>query len=33
MLRLRDGSVLRASRTYVPALADALQQLNMRPDS
>jgi two-component system LytT family response regulator len=33
MLRLRDGSVLRASRTYVPALADALQQLNMKPDS
>lgn len=32
LLRLRDGSVLRASRTYVPALADALQQLNTRSD-
>jgi two-component system LytT family response regulator len=28
LLRLRDGSVLRASRTYMPALAEALQQLN-----
>ncbi len=27
LLRLRDGSVLRASRTYMPALAEALQQL------
>lgn len=26
LLRLRDGSVLRASRTYMPALAEALQQ-------
>ncbi|MRW85492.1 response regulator [Pseudoduganella sp. FT26W] len=25
LLRLRDGSVLRASRTYMPALAEALQ--------
>ena len=33
LLRLRDGSVLRASRTYVPSLADALQQLNTRFDS
>jgi two-component system LytT family response regulator len=33
MLRLRDGTVLRASRTYVPALADALQQLNTQADS
>lgn len=30
LLRLRDGSVLRASRTYMPALADALQHLNKR---
>jgi two-component system LytT family response regulator len=28
MLRLRDGSVLRASRSYMPALAEALQHLN-----
>lgn len=28
LLRLRDGSVLRASRTYMPALAEALQHLN-----
>jgi two-component system LytT family response regulator len=28
LLRLRDGSVLRASRTYMPALAQALQHLN-----
>jgi len=28
LLRLRDGSVLRASRTYMPALAEALQQLD-----
>lgn len=27
LLRLRDGSVLRASRTYMPALAEALQRL------
>jgi two-component system LytT family response regulator len=26
LLRLRDGSVLRASRTYMPSLAAALQQ-------
>lgn len=26
MLRLRDGSVLRASRSYMPALSEALQQ-------
>lgn len=31
LLRLRDGSVLRASRTYMPALAEALQQLNKQP--
>lgn len=30
LLRLRDGSVLRASRTYMPALADALQHLNQQ---
>ncbi|CAN7614085.1 LytR/AlgR family response regulator transcription factor [Massilia sp. LjRoot122] len=28
LLRLRDGSVLRASRSYMPALAEALQHLN-----
>ena len=28
LLRLRDGSVLRASRSYMPALTAALQQLN-----
>lgn len=28
LLRLRDGSVLRASRSYMPALAEALHQLN-----
>jgi two-component system, LytTR family, response regulator len=33
LLRLRDGSVLRASRTYMPALAAALQQLEARSDS
>jgi len=33
LLRLRDGSVLRASRTYMPALAEALQQLEARSDS
>lgn len=31
LLRLRDGSVLRASRTYMPALAEALQHLNRHP--
>jgi two-component system LytT family response regulator len=31
LLRLRDGSVLRASRTYMPALAEALQHLNKTP--
>lgn len=30
LLRLRDGSVLRASRTYMPALAEALQHLNRK---
>jgi two-component system LytT family response regulator len=30
LLRLRDGSLLRASRTYMPALADALSHLNQR---
>jgi two-component system LytT family response regulator len=30
LLRLRDGSLLRASRTYMPALADALQHLNKK---
>jgi two-component system LytT family response regulator len=30
MLRLRDGSVVRASRTYMPALAEALQELNRK---
>lgn len=33
LLRMRDGSVLRASRTYMPALAAALQQRKTRPDS
>ena len=33
LLRLHDGSVLRASRTYMPALAAALQQLAARTDS
>jgi two-component system LytT family response regulator len=33
LLRLRDGCVLRASRTYMPALAAALQQLEARSDS
>ncbi|MBD8656535.1 response regulator transcription factor [Oxalobacteraceae sp. CFBP 13730] len=28
LLRLHDGSVLRASRTYMPALAEALQHLD-----
>lgn len=30
LLRLRDGSLLRASRTYMPALADALDHLNQK---
>ncbi|MGI4721307.1 MAG: LytR/AlgR family response regulator transcription factor [Janthinobacterium lividum] len=30
LLRLRDGSVLRASRTYMPALAEALQHLDKK---
>lgn len=30
LLRLRDGSVVRASRTYMPALTDALQQLEKK---
>jgi two-component system LytT family response regulator len=30
LLRLRDGSVLRASRTYMPALTDALTHLNKK---
>lgn len=30
LLRLRDGSLLRASRTYMPALADALDYLNQK---
>jgi two-component system LytT family response regulator len=33
MLRLRDGSVLRASRSYMPALTKALQHLNTKTDS
>lgn len=33
LLRLRDGSVLRASRTYMPALTAALQQLEAKTDS
>jgi two-component system, LytTR family, response regulator len=32
LLRLRDGSVLRASRSYMPALADALEHLNNKPE-
>jgi two-component system LytT family response regulator len=32
LLRLRDGSVLRASRTYMPALAEALQHLNKKSE-
>lgn len=28
LLRLRDGGLVRASRTYMPALVDALQHLN-----
>ena len=30
LLRLRDGSLLRASRTYMPALAEALDYLNKK---
>jgi two-component system LytT family response regulator len=30
LLRLRDGSLLRASRTYMPALTDALTYLNKK---
>jgi two-component system LytT family response regulator len=30
LLRLRDGSLLRASRTYMPALTDALSHLNKK---
>jgi two-component system LytT family response regulator len=30
LLRLRDGSLLRASRTYMPALAEALEHLNKK---
>jgi two-component system LytT family response regulator len=30
LLRLRDGSLLRASRTYMPALAEALHHLNKK---
>lgn len=30
LLRLRDGSLLRASRTYMPGLVDALQYLNKK---
>ncbi|MDB5958744.1 MAG: Two-component system response regulator [Massilia sp.] len=32
LLRLRDGSVLRASRSYMPALAEALQQLDKKSE-
>jgi two-component system LytT family response regulator len=31
MLRLRDGSVLRASRSYMPALTEALRHLDKKP--
>lgn len=31
LLRLRDGNVLRASRSYMPALAKALQHLGKQP--
>lgn len=30
LLRLRDGSLLRASRTYMPALVNALQHFNQK---
>jgi len=32
LLRLRDGSVLRASRSYMPALAEALQHLDRKSE-
>jgi two-component system LytT family response regulator len=32
LLRLRDGSVLRASRSYMPALAEALRHLDEQPE-
>lgn len=32
LLRLRDGSVLRASRSYMPALAEALHHLNKQAE-
>lgn len=32
MLRLRDGSVLRASRSYMLALTEALQHLDKKPE-
>ena len=32
MLRLRDGSVLRASRSYMPALTEALQRLDKKAE-
>jgi two-component system LytT family response regulator len=32
LLRLRDGSVMRASRSYMPALADALLHLEQKPN-
>jgi len=32
LLRLRDGSVLRASRSYMPALAEALRQRDGEPE-
>ena len=32
LLRLRDGSVLRASRSYMPALGEALQHLGRKPE-
>ena len=32
LLRLRDGSVLRASRSYMPALTEALRHLNEQPE-
>ncbi|WP_426197685.1 LytR/AlgR family response regulator transcription factor [Massilia sp. DWR3-1-1] len=33
LLRLRDGTVLRASRSYMPALSEALQHLDARPSN
>jgi two-component system, LytTR family, response regulator len=32
LLRLRDGSVLRASRSYMPALTEALHHLGKKPE-